>query len=198
MPTITFNGESFVVDHAVEGDDFVHGYDANGNCIISIDGISDMGEVTYDGDYMRLRECLAEPGNTVKFCGGSLRTADGAFVKTWNLIWENASPDSSFPAQTLTIEGLSEYNLFLITARVSSSNPIRFNTIYYRPETEAASFNLTRFNGDNGAWASWERKITMNRGSETIKFDSGLYSYSGSTSPSNYTAVPIYILATKI
>ena len=198
MPTITFNGESFVVDHAVEGDDFVHGYDAAGNCIVSLDGIRDMGEVTYDGDYMRLRECLAEPGNTVKYCGGSLRTADGGFVQTWNLIWENASPDSSFGSQTITIEGLSEYNLFIITARVSSTHTHTFNTLCYRPELEAKKVDLTRFDGSSGAWAAWERDATIDRTNETVAFSNGLYSYSGNSRNSTYTAVPIYILATKI
>lgn len=77
MATITFNGESFTVDHAVKGDDFVHGYDADGNCIISIDGVSDFSDIAYDGVYMAPGDCLAEACNNVKYCGGELKTAGG-------------------------------------------------------------------------------------------------------------------------
>lgn len=117
---------------------------------------------------------------------------------SWDVLWENAAPNSSFPAQTISIDDLSKYNLFKITARVSSSNSKRFNIEYYRPETEVGQFELTRFNGDQGAWTSWERLVTIDRANETIKFDSGRYSYSGSTTFSDNCAVPIYILGSKV
>lgn len=87
MATITFLGESFEVDHAVKGEDYVHGYDAAGHCIISIDGVKDFSLITYDGVYMNPRECLSEPCNSVKYCGGKLKTADGQEISSqWQLI----------------------------------------------------------------------------------------------------------------
>ena len=80
MATITFCGESFTVDHAVKGADYVHGYDADGNLVISLDGVSDFSGITYDGTYISPAVSFAEACNDVKFCDGILKTRDGAAI----------------------------------------------------------------------------------------------------------------------
>lgn len=80
MATITFCGESFIVDHAVKGADYVHGYDANGNLIISLDGVKDFSGISYDGTYMPPTECLAELCNDVKYCAGAFKKSDGTVL----------------------------------------------------------------------------------------------------------------------
>lgn len=77
MPVISFCGESFTVDHAVKGADYVHGYDENSNLIVSLEGITDFSGISYDGEYMAPDSCLTERCNDVKYCGGSLKKRDG-------------------------------------------------------------------------------------------------------------------------
>ena len=200
MATITFNGESFEVDHAVKGEDYVHGYDAEGICIISIDGVSDFSDITYDGVYMDPRECMAEPCNSVKYCGGFLKTADGAPVSPWTVIWENAKPTSSFSAQTLTIDGMENYNLFMIEALssdTSSSNPI-FSIHCYVPTMGATQFELIHPEAGSGTWGAWFRGVVINRTAKTIKFGTAYWSEAGETSPYTNLVKPYYILATKV
>lgn len=80
MPVISFCGESFTVDHAVKGANYVHGYDANGVLIISLDNVTDFSGITYTGNYMSPGSCLAESCNDVKYCGGSLKKRDGTVL----------------------------------------------------------------------------------------------------------------------
>ena len=80
MATITFCGESFTVDHAVKGADYVHGYDAEGNLVISLDGVTDFSGIAYDGTYMTPSGCLAEICNDVKYCEGALKKRDGTVL----------------------------------------------------------------------------------------------------------------------
>ena len=69
MATLTFNGESYTVDHAVKGEDFIHGYDANSVMIVSFEGITNFADFDYDGTYMEPEHCLAEGCNVVKYVG---------------------------------------------------------------------------------------------------------------------------------
>lgn len=80
MATLTFNGESFEVDHAVKGEDYVHGYNAAGECTVTIDGITDFSVVTYDGTYLDPSACFAEACNEVRYVGGKFITKDGTEV----------------------------------------------------------------------------------------------------------------------
>ena len=80
MAIITFCGESFTVDHAVKGADYVHGYDVNGNLIISLDGVKNFSFISYDGTYMSPTECLAELCNDVKYCAGAFKKSDGTVL----------------------------------------------------------------------------------------------------------------------
>lgn len=77
MAILTFNGESYTVDHAVKGADFIHGYDADSVMIVAFDGITDFSGFTFDGTYMTPEHCLAEGCNNVKFVDGGLKKADG-------------------------------------------------------------------------------------------------------------------------
>lgn len=86
MATITFNGESFTVDHAVQGADYVHGYDAESNLVIAFDGVSNLSAISYDGVYVMAGNCLAEPCNDVKYCEGVLKTRAGEVIQTFD--WE--------------------------------------------------------------------------------------------------------------
>lgn len=80
MATLTFNGESFTVDHAVKGGDYIHGYDANGVLIVAFDGVTDFSDFTYDDTYMEPSDCLAEHCNSVVYCGGAFKRRDGTKV----------------------------------------------------------------------------------------------------------------------
>lgn len=80
MATLTFNGESFTVDHAAKGADYIHGYDANGVLIVSFDGVTDFSLFTYDGTYMNPSDCMGESCNAVRYVGGKLVNANGAAV----------------------------------------------------------------------------------------------------------------------
>ena len=77
MATITFNGISYTVDHAVKGPDYVHGYAADGTPVFCIEGITDFSVVTYDGTYMSPDDCATEGCNNVMQVAGELQTADG-------------------------------------------------------------------------------------------------------------------------
>lgn len=80
MATLTFNGESFTVDHAAKGADYIHGYDADGVLIVSFDGIKDFSGYSYDGAYMNPSDCLAELCNEMVYCGGKAKTRGGADI----------------------------------------------------------------------------------------------------------------------
>ena len=80
MATLTFNGESFIVDHATKGTDYIHGYDADGVVIVSFDGITDFSGYSYDGTYMNPSDCLAEQCNNMVYCGGMMKTKGGVAV----------------------------------------------------------------------------------------------------------------------
>lgn len=81
MAVLKFNSKSYTVDHAVKGDDYVHGYNANGICIVSIDGVKDFSTISYSGTYLSPDECLAESRNDLKYCGNELLTNDGRPVQ---------------------------------------------------------------------------------------------------------------------
>lgn len=66
MATLKFNEISYTVDHAVKGEDYVHGYDENGNRIVAITGIEDFSKIAYDGSYLSPEVCAEEECNNVK------------------------------------------------------------------------------------------------------------------------------------
>ena len=80
MATLSYNGESFTVDHAVKGADYIHGYDANGVLVVSFEGVADFSRFTYTSTYMTPGDCLAELCNDMVYCGGKAKTRGGADV----------------------------------------------------------------------------------------------------------------------
>lgn len=80
MDTLKFGNETYTVDHAVKGNDYIHGYDANGTCVVAFDGITDFSQFTYSGTYMNPDTCAEEACNDVKYCNGKLVTRGGADV----------------------------------------------------------------------------------------------------------------------
>ncbi len=80
MATLKFDSKSYNVDHAVKGTDYVHGYDADGNVVISIDGISDFSVVNYSGTYINPEDCITEGCNDLKYCDGKVKTKNGREV----------------------------------------------------------------------------------------------------------------------
>lgn len=85
MAVLTFNKVFYTVDHAVKGADYVHGYDANGSCIVSILGIKNFSLVTYNGVYLAPEECITEGCNDLKYIDGVIKTADGRTVPMYGL-----------------------------------------------------------------------------------------------------------------
>jgi len=81
MATLTFNGSTYTVDHAVKGADYIHGYNAAGVCLVSIEGIKDFSVVTYNGTYLTPEVCFAEACNSVRYVNGKLVKQDGTEVK---------------------------------------------------------------------------------------------------------------------
>lgn len=94
MAILTFNGESYTVDHAVKGADFIHGYDADSVMIVAFNGITDFSGFTFDGTYMEPEHCLAEGCNDVKFVDGGLKKADGTTLSPADIGAVNKNGDS--------------------------------------------------------------------------------------------------------
>jgi hypothetical protein len=80
MAVLTFDNVEYIVDHAVKGPDYVHGYDSNGICICSIEGISDFSVVAYDGVYLTPEVCFAEACNELRHVNGKLILRDGTVL----------------------------------------------------------------------------------------------------------------------
>lgn len=95
MATLTFNGETFSVDHAVKGADYIHGYDANGVLVVAFDGVTDFSCFTYSGSYMNPSECLAEHCNTLVYCGGAFKKLDG--TKVMRITYGTGEPSGGSP-----------------------------------------------------------------------------------------------------
>lgn len=109
MAILTYNGESYTVDHAVKGADFIHGYDAKSVLIVAFDGIINFSGFTYDGTYMEPEHCLAEGCNDVKFAGGIWQTRDGTpLLRTVTITFPTASwvdNGNEIFTQNVTVEG---------------------------------------------------------------------------------------------
>lgn len=80
MATITFNGESYTVDHAVKGADYVHGYDADGVMVCCITGVVNFDAIGFDGTYMSPSACLEETCNELAYTGGWTKNKNGATI----------------------------------------------------------------------------------------------------------------------
>ena len=153
MATLIFNNKAYTVDHAVKGSDYVHGYDAAGKVIVSIDGLTDFSLVSYDDTYLDPADCITEPCNTLKYCSGAVKTADGRDV--------TASAVGAFPATGGRINGdiylggedsTSSYDLYI---RRSVNSVHKSSRLYWNDDSfqiNAASagstFNFLRLSSD--------------------------------------------------
>ena len=104
MATLTYNGTSYTVDHAVKGTDFIHGYDTNAVMIVSFEGITNFSDFTYDGTYMEPEHCLAEGCNDVKYVDGGLKKADGTALSPADI---GAAEMSAVVTTTLAVKSWS-------------------------------------------------------------------------------------------
>lgn len=80
MAKITCGEQSYTVNHAVKGADYVHGYDAEGNLVVSFEGVTNFSGITYDGTYMAPEACVDEPCNQLYHVNGKLVKRDGTVV----------------------------------------------------------------------------------------------------------------------
>lgn len=90
MATLTYNGETYAVDHAVKGSDYIHGYDASGLEIVSFEGIIDFAGFVYDGEFMSPESCLEETCNDVKVLQGHIVRKDGTIISSCEAIGESS------------------------------------------------------------------------------------------------------------
>lgn len=82
MATLTYNGEYYVVDHAVKGTDYIHGYDAKGSIIVAFNGVTDFAGFGYDGSFMAPTSCLEESCNDLKVLQNKIVRKDGTVVSS--------------------------------------------------------------------------------------------------------------------
>lgn len=109
MATINFRGSKVVVDHAVKGSDYVHGFDASGKLLVSIEGITDFSCVTYDGTYMSPDKCANEPRNEIRHVNGRFVRRDGTIVSDDNVYDKDAVDEmlSSYAPVTISTTDLT-------------------------------------------------------------------------------------------
>ena len=126
MATLTFNGESFTVDHAAKGADYIHGYDADGVVIVSFDGITDFSGFSYSGTYMNPSDCLAEKCNGAAYCGGVLKTRGGASIpaSAIGLGNVNNTSDANKPVSTAQATAIADAKAAGTTAQTNLTNHI--------------------------------------------------------------------------
>lgn len=129
----------------------------------------------------------------------------GAAVK-WDTLWQNASPSSGFEEQSLTIDGLAEYNLFMINflrslgaddyAKDNQTSELLFvptDTIFYSYASQAyATSSYTPY--------ITERRIYITKSTNTVRFGLGYYTnvYKATGSSTTKMMIPLYIFGSKI
>lgn len=119
MAVLTFLGESYTVDHAVKGADYVHGYDANGVCIVAFEDMADLTAIGYDGTFMAPGDCEAEVCNKVVYCGGKLKTLGGVEIIKGVAV---SLPASGWAgnAQTANVAGVAAGSIVIVSAAPES------------------------------------------------------------------------------
>lgn len=137
MATLTFNGESYTVDHAVKGSNYIHGYDANGICVVAFEEVEDLTAISYDGTYMSPENCATEKCNTVVYCGGKLQTLGGELVNKAVAV-ELTADGWSDGAQTVNVEGVTPDSMVIVSAAPASREAYGDSGVYCAAQTEGA------------------------------------------------------------
>lgn len=105
-------------------------------------------------------------------------------------IWENASPTSAFPAQTVTISNVQDYDKIIVIASYSSGS---YNCGMMMADTAIGTKATVATSLSYFAW----RDFTIN--SESIAFDVGAYrnGYAGTAYSDNNLSIPVEIYGVK-
>lgn len=115
----------------------------------------------------------------------------------WITLWSNSSPSSSFAGQTLTIDGLSDYNMFMIVCARSSSASYQNSAVMNVPTTDETYGCVTEATvSSSGTSVARQRNVFITRSANTVQFSTGWMT--GSASGNADILIPLYILGTKI
>lgn len=115
----------------------------------------------------------------------------------WRTLWTNSSPSSSFEAQTLTIDGLSDYNLFTIICQRNTSTSYQSSLVMYVPSTDETYGCVNEASvSSSGTSTSRQRNVFITRSANTVEFSTGWMT--GSASGNSSVLIPRYILGVKI
>ena len=119
----------------------------------------------------------------------TIEADDIGAMAEWDLLWENASPTSSFPATPVTISNILNYDFIAVEAdqNVNSDTRNRFITIAKVDSYNHRMFLLTRANTPGIQL----RDFTIS--ASVVNFETG---YTGATAGTNY-AVPISVYGIK-
>lgn len=119
----------------------------------------------------------------------------------WKVLWTNSSPTASFAAKTLTVSGLSGYDLFCIFVRHAGTEFTDISGVMaYVPGTGDTGTRVYIPNEYGYQVAFAYRNVTINRSKNTVKFSAGFLMTANGTEilEGNQRAIPVYILGTKI
>lgn len=140
MATLKFDGKTYTVDHAAKGTDYVHGFDADGNILISIDGVSDFSAIEYSDTYMSPTDCLTEVCNDLKYCGSALKTRDGRSVSISDC--GAATGDVNMDSHKITGVGAPTADSDAVNLGTAKTEKIQF-TLYADQWAESAEAGYT-------------------------------------------------------
>ena len=137
MAILTFNGESYTVDHAVKGADYVHGYDAGGVCVVAFENVEDLSAITYDGAFLTPENCAAEKCNKTVLCGGKLQTLGGDLVNKAVAV-ELTADGWNDGIQTVNVEGVTPDSMVIVSAAPESREAYGDGGVYCAAQTAGA------------------------------------------------------------
>lgn len=147
-----------------------------------------------DGDPQFGTLPIAQGGTGATTAAGAL-AALGAF--SMKLLWTNESPSSSFEGQTLTITGLSNYNVFIIVCARNTSTSYQSSVVMYVPKTDETYGCISEASvSTSGTSVSRQRNVFVTRSANTVQFSTGWMT--GSASGNTDVLIPLYILGAKI
>ena len=137
MPNLTFCGETYAVNHAVKGADYIHGYDANSVCIVAFEGVADLTAIGYDGTFMAPGDCAEEACNKVVYCGGKLKTLGDVEV-TKGVAVELTADGWVDNTQTVNVTGVTAAGIVIVSAAPASREAYSDSGIYCAAQSAGA------------------------------------------------------------